>query len=121
MQDRDLNKNSTPEILYHATHSRFIEKIKKIGLVPKSQSKNSTHPDRIYLTEDKEIAKNLAQNFANMEYKNDHNYVLLEIDMTKLPNVKLHRDPHIQNCFFVNENIPPLAINFERAINLNLK
>lgn len=35
--------------LYHITEERHLEKIMKIGLVPKSKSKVTYHPERIYL------------------------------------------------------------------------
>ena len=41
-----------PKILYHASPIRFKHKILKYGLSPKSGSKLSDHPDRIYLTND---------------------------------------------------------------------
>ena len=43
---------NTPKILYHASPIRFKHKILKYGLTPKSGSKLSEHPDRIYLTDD---------------------------------------------------------------------
>lgn len=118
---RDLKNNIIPPILYHVTHTRHLDKIKKIGLVPKSQLKKSSHPDRIYLAKDELSAQKIAQEFSSIEYKNDHSYVVLEIDMAKLSGVQLHRDPNFENGYFVLDNIPISSINFETAkiININ--
>lgn len=39
-----------PNTIYHVTNINNLNKIKKIGLVPKSKNKKSHHLDRIYLT-----------------------------------------------------------------------
>lgn len=123
---RDSNEDidiTIPSILYHITHERHLAKIKKIGLVPKSESKKSTHPARIYLVENEESAIKLAEEFSNSEYKFEHNYVLLEINTNKTSefkrdkNFKLHNDPNFTGGYFTLDNIPPVAINFEKYKN----
>jgi hypothetical protein len=52
-----------PEILYHITPTQNSDKILKIGLVPKSRSKASYHPDRVYLSKDLEDIENLGEMF----------------------------------------------------------
>lgn len=127
---RDSNEDTDiviPSILYHITHERHLEKIKKIGLVPKSKSKKSAHPERIYLAGNEESAIKLVKEFSNLEYEFEHNYVLLEIDTNKAvefkrdKNFKLNKDPNFTEGYFTYDNIPPTAINFENMKVINIK
>ena len=45
----DTEEKDIPKDLYHLTIKEYIKNINKIGLVPKSKSKLSSHMDRIYL------------------------------------------------------------------------
>ncbi len=116
-----------PSMLYHITHERHLAKIKKIGLVPKSKSKKSAHPERIYLAWNEESAIKLVKEFSDLEYEFEHNYVLLKIDTSKISefrrdkNFKLHNDPNFTDGYFTYDNIPPAAINFENMKLINLE
>lgn len=65
-----------PNILYHASPLRFKDKILKIGLTPKSGSKLSYHPDRIYLTNSMENCIKFGEYLLNVSkneyYKNGY-------------------------------------------------
>ena len=52
----DIEIINIPNILYHASPSKFRDKISKIGFIPKTGNKLSKHPDRIYLTDDLDTA-----------------------------------------------------------------
>lgn len=45
----DTEESDIPRTLYHLTIKEYSKSINKMGLVPKSKSKLSTHLDRIYL------------------------------------------------------------------------
>jgi hypothetical protein len=65
-----------PKILYHASPIRLKHKILKYGLSPRSGSKLSEHPDRIYLTDDInkaiEFGEYLKSERENEWYKNGY-------------------------------------------------
>ena len=59
----DLNIIKIPKILYHITDSIYLNKIKQKGLIPKSKSKLSIHPDRIYFSKNINAVNLLLQKF----------------------------------------------------------
>jgi len=109
-----------PKVLYHATLDVFANKILKSGLSPKSKSKVSYHPERIYLTNNLQIAHLFGQNTLD-DYsklmddkikKNDkiiseiNNYNILKIDTTNL-NLKLYRDVNLVDYgYYILSYIP---------------
>jgi hypothetical protein len=54
-----------PNILYHASPLKFKDKILKTGLTPKSGSKLSYHPDRIYLSSNIKSCINFGEYLLN--------------------------------------------------------
>lgn len=67
---------SIPKKLYHASPIKFKDKVLKIGLTPKSGSKLSYHPERVYLTDSilecKKFTKYLIEEENNEWYKNGY-------------------------------------------------
>jgi hypothetical protein len=98
-------------ILYHATERKNLEKIKRIGIVPKTKSKISSHPDRIYFTYTLEDCWQMVENFKHLYLGED--YVVLKIDLSKITNrnIKFYNDPNYSNLgIYTYWNIPPNAI-----------
>jgi len=62
-----------PKVLYHVSDSIYNNKIKKIGLIPKSKSKLSNHPDRIYLTDNLKKAIDIKISFDKMSFDSGEN------------------------------------------------
>jgi hypothetical protein len=58
-------KDIVPEIIFHATLSKYVNKINKIGIIPKSNNKISLHPDRIYFSIKIEDAIKFAEYLEN--------------------------------------------------------
>lgn len=50
----DTEESNIPDKLYHLTIKEYQKKINKIGLIPKSKSKLSSHLDRIYVCKTKQ-------------------------------------------------------------------
>jgi hypothetical protein len=78
-----------PNLLYHASPLKFKDKILKKGLTPKSGSKLSYHPDRIYLTNSMESCIKFGEYLKNSEkseyYKNGYCiYIIKGKDIDKL-------------------------------------
>lgn len=107
----------TPSIMYHITNSCYVDKILKNGLVPKSKSKLSTHPDRIYLCDVLENCEKLrfqmymsdSYNMNGVNYKQKNNkktsYTILKIDMRNL-DIKVFKDPNYEEFgFYITKNI----------------
>jgi|ERR1035437_4597242 hypothetical protein len=103
---RDLKIENIPSILYHVSESKYDTKIQRIGLIPKSNSKMSNHPDRIYLTDGLEKAKIIKMSFDN-KYKKIHS--IWEIHMNSL--IMLYSDINLRDGgFYTMDNISPSNI-----------
>lgn len=101
-----------PKFLYHLTLSNNYDKIKRKGLIPKTENKRTRHLDRIYFRLDKINTKGLAKQFGKGEY------ILLEINTDELRNdkgileIKFYDDPDFSNyAVYTYENIKPSAIS----------
>jgi hypothetical protein len=97
-----------PSVMYHVTPRRNVDKILKIGLIPKHKDKQAYHPDRVYLTDEPELAWGLKNEFERIDgWKCE----ILKI-MTKNLNIKLYSDVDARNNgFYTLENIPPQFIS----------
>lgn len=110
----DLELSELPKTLYHITDEKFIEKIKKIGLIPKSTSKIETHPDRIYFLKSK---SDISKILSNPNFKIEHPY-LLTIDNSKIKNLKLFEDSNFKTFgLYGYQNIPPKYITVIEKIS----
>ena len=107
-----------PEILYHITPTQNADKILKIGLVPKSRSKASYHPDRVYLSKDLEDIENLGEMFY--QKTRIKNWTILKIDTNMVPGdyLRLYTDPNYEQGYYTLNNIPPQAIEKIKEINI---
>lgn len=110
-------QTDVPEKLYHLSIQEYEDKILKKGLSPKSKSKLSFHPDRIYLTtkigclsliEHMKFFYNSAK-WKNPNYKINDKWVIFEIDTTDL-DLKIYCDPNYIGGYYTLNNIPPKSI-----------
>lgn len=120
---------NTPDILYHVTTKNiYEEKIKNIGIVPKTQRMVSEDLDRIYLIDDINKAHDFCvekrhhikkkYNIKIQKYDiNIDNWVILGIDIKSINQIKLYKDTKMDNSYYTFENIPPFAIRVEKDIN----
>lgn len=105
----DFKIDKIPDILYHLAPEKNWEKISKLGLLPKSRSKASYHPERVYLTQDEKSAKSLAELFY--QKTGEKEYALIKIETTLIPDYfKLYKDPNFKNGYYTMNNIPPNVI-----------
>jgi len=103
--DIKILKKDIPLVLYHVTDEKYVEKIKKKGLLPRSHSKLTYHPERVYL-----CTSGSMDYLANEFYKNyGMEPVILSIDMEKL-NIDLYMDRNMQTAFYTTDSIPPTSI-----------
>jgi len=102
---------SDSEFLYHLTLNNNLDKIKKQGLVPKSKSKKSYHPNRIYVVDNVKSLEQLLIQFSEIEGKNVSDYAILKIDYNLSGKPKLYNDPNFLSLgYYLVDNIPPNAI-----------
>lgn len=115
--ERNYDENvQDTRFLYHATPIERWEKIKKIGLAPRSQSKKGFHPDRVYFALNLESAEQISEMLFDTE-KNKENlsgeYVIIKINQKNLPKeVKFYKDPNFQTGVYTYNNISPQYIEF---------
>lgn len=114
--DVKINKDNFPKVLYHVTPKKFEKNIREIGLVPKTQSKDTEHPPRIYLSFNKADAvsylkKDLQRSaIRNGERFKDEfkDWILVTIDPNDI--LKLFRDPNYEFGLYTLSNIKPYMI-----------
>jgi hypothetical protein len=113
--DKEHNKQ---KLYYHATKRKYSRKIEKIGLVPRSQSKLGTHPERIYLAKSFNYALEILEMFYDLD-DSDPNWVIYEIDSSKIPNFKTMVDPNYIGGVYSLNNIPPSALRPIKIFNMD--
>lgn len=101
------NKFEFADILLHVTPYKYLERIKKFGLVPKSKSSEFKYDDRIYLFN--QCSKNIAINYGTYKAKenNDDKFCVFRILKTNLvnyPNFKNGKLNFYIDSAFDNEN-----------------
>jgi hypothetical protein len=108
-----------PKILYHASPSKNADKILKIGLSPRSRSKKSFHPERVYVSSSLTKIKNIIPLLGKLE--GDRNYTVFKINTEEVPGnyFKLYKDPNLPDTgFYTVNNIPPYALSKETEITI---
>lgn len=112
----DEDANLTQDILYHLTPDTRYEKIKRMGLVPKSKSRIATHPERVYLFGDLNDVGWLSADLYDSEPEDAKKYIkkyyLLKIDLATIKDkVKLYKDPNMEDAYYTTNTIPPIYIS----------
>jgi hypothetical protein len=96
--------------IYHICRKQNVEKILRIGLCPKTKSRISSHPDRIYFCLNVKNCDDLIRKFNLndlIKHQPEQNYDILEIDIPKSHNIIFRKDPNmIENGIYTYENIP---------------
>lgn len=99
------------------TKAKYLDRISKNGLTPKTTQKFNNHPERVYIFKNKpDNWRNIVDFFKSKDIESERNerYVLLTIDKSKLnKGIKFYYDPNSNNetAFYTLEPIPPYAIN----------
>lgn len=122
----DIPKN-TPDRLYHTTTKYYYDKIKKTGLTTKSQKMISDDLERIYFTDDLAEALDFCiqkRFFYKEKYRKIKNFnmdidswVVLEIDISSIPNIKLYRDEKMDNSYYTYDFVPWYSIKIKQEVN----
>jgi hypothetical protein len=97
-----------PRYLYHITDSKYLDKIKQIGLKPRALNKRSAHESRIYFSLDKKSSDYLWDKLKL--HMGPGKGILLTIDTTNL-EVTFYNDPNFDKLgVYTYSNIPPSSI-----------
>jgi hypothetical protein len=100
--------------LYHITYTKYIDKIKRIGLIPKAFSKLSNHPDRIYFSVNTNGADTIRTAFEQQLKKNNkvESLSLIVLDVNKLNrDAQFYYDPRFKEYgVYTINNISPNSI-----------
>ena len=107
---------------YHVTPDVYINLIKKEGLTPRTESKLSEHPERIYFYLNPESSfKYLASSLWSLSKYKDQvkKYYVLEVDLTQLPDHHFYSDTQSMPSYvavYTKQAIPPSAIKVIQTI-----
>jgi hypothetical protein len=97
-----------PQYLYHITDSKYLDKIKQIGLKPRALNKRSAHEARIYFSLDKKSSDYLWNRLKL--HMGSGNGILLTIDTTNLETA-FYNDPNFDKLgVYTYSNIPSSSI-----------
>jgi hypothetical protein len=97
-----------PQYVYHITTAKFVNKIKQIGLTPKTLEKRSAHPERIYVSLSKKDSDFLFRGLKQHFGKNQGVELTIDTSLLKDP---FYEDPNFKGKgVYTYQNISPQAI-----------
>lgn len=102
--------------LYHWTLLSNYGNIMVRGLQPRSENSLFMYPERVhFLTDTRNTIRTLSigQQLcnANNSPKNNGKYILLSIDLSKVPDADFYYDPRLEGGVYSKDIIPPSAIS----------
>lgn len=110
---KQLRKHES--VLYHVSPIYYAEKIKHIGLTPRSRNGVFDYPDRTYfiIGSAKEIIPHVVSELdSSLTNKmNNGKYCIITLDLNRIPeNVKFYLDPNAKYSVYTYDNISPNSI-----------
>ena len=119
----DVEVSLKGKYAYHITPDIYLNEIKKTGLLLKSESKLSYHPERIYLYMNIDMHKQMTNALWNATRKEIRykikDYYVLQINLSQIPNHKFYLDSESSLSYvavFTLQPIPNSAINVIKKI-----
>lgn len=120
----DIDLAEIPEELYHVTKLKYLEKIKKHGLIPQRHEKLTSHPERIYVTSSIDEAWVFIRGLMfRTPVKEREAMVIIKIDTTLMKDtLRLLRDPNFQRegvytGYYTLNPIDPRALTILDVVN----
>ncbi len=109
IQGKFVEEVKNPYMLFHVTRKDLLDKIMRVGLIPKSKSKKAHHPERIYFARTVPLAEVLME---ELQKYTGGEYVILRIEARSLKNVKFYNDPDFWKAgVFTLDNVPKEVIS----------
>lgn len=103
----DRQVENIPDVLYHVSPLRYIDKILKKGLSPRSGNKLTIHPERIYLTDSEDVIEYFGRYL--IENQDEDGYCVYSVSTKNID--KLYSDINMRNGgYYTINNIPPTDI-----------
>jgi len=116
------DKIDLPKYIYHVIPEERYKKVAQQGLNPKTHSKKTAHPERIYFGTQVDKMEKLADMLYDRETNKDAikgTYKLLQIDTSKLPkDIEFFPDPDYPDGIFTYTSIRPNFIKVIKTIQL---
>lgn len=102
--------------IYHWTPLANYQNIMAKGLEPRSENDIYHYTPRVhFLTDITNVLKVLSIGdmlyIANKKHQNNGKYILLSIDLLKVPDLKLYYDPRLEGGVYAKETVPSSAIS----------
>lgn len=108
--------------LFHVTPIERLDKIRKVGLTPRTNNKKSSHPERIYFSTSLSDARRIAPQlyaFENNKENLSGTYVLLLVLLENLPSpIEFFNDPNFNRGVYTTDNIPAKYIRIIEEIKV---
>lgn len=107
--DKQILISKLPQNAYHITPKEYLEKINKIGLVPKNKEKFGKQPSRIYLAFNNEGIDILLEHSRFYPGKIEFAIFVIDIkNFSRDKRAKFFIDPRFEGYgFYTYDNIPP--------------
>lgn len=105
----DVEIDPVPETLFHITEERWVKKILAKGLIPKTYSKMTPHPERVYFAMTLASAESLFPRLSR--FSKETRFVVLKIDTKSIPQYfRVFVDPNFDDgCYSLN-TVPPYVV-----------
>ena len=124
----DVEVTDLPNYLYHFTKKINWYKISKKGLNPRTQSKTSNHPERVYLSYDADSAEKFGRKVVNRiqlppensDRKEDYSIgIIIRVDTKYCQNIDFYEDPNYKNsAVYCLNSIHPMSLEIVQEIDL---
>lgn len=116
--DIKMSNKFLPEYLYHVTPLKNWPRIQKKGLIPRSEAKRTSHPERVYFGFIEDKMEDLARRMKTTN--SEINWVLLRVETKHLPDyTTFYKDPNYQNGVYTYNNIAPYDLEFVKSIDIS--
>jgi hypothetical protein len=115
--DIETNYIDFPNFLYHICPKKNLDKIKKIGLTPRTKSKIFNYDERIYVCNNIEDLLELSKMFVKTKDKtsvtdeSNFTFYILQLNIKSiLFPIRIFKDPNFKNGYYTLENVQPQYI-----------
>ena len=95
------------EYIYHATPKKYVEKILKYGLAPKTKNKRSFYPSRVYFS-----TNHKSNTWIKTQLESDTGEEFVTLKVKNFPGLRLYNDLR-SGGVFTYQNIAPKYIEVD--------
>jgi hypothetical protein len=115
----DIEEKDVPNVLYHATPTNNVQKIKEIGIAPKSKSNIAYYGERIYLASDiNNLEHILIPHLSEINGIKDWTILSVNTSPTLSSKLRWFKDPNYPRGYYTLTNIPPQSLGVVKQLSL---